>query len=133
MLSQTIILEIDRLLKEGQLSQRKIARRLGVSRGTISAIARGRRRLHGKEPWREKRSAGPARCPACGYRVYLPCMICRAREYREQYRRTSSDEQRRDGGEVGAAYQVSCNGKKATDGNIKCRILLFGGKGQASV
>lgn len=133
MLSQSLILEIDRLLKEGQLSQRKIARRLGVSRGTISAIARGRRRLHGKESRREKRSARPARCPVCGYRVYLPCMICRAREYREQHRGTNSDEQRRDVGEVGAAYQGSCNGKRAKDGNSKCRILLFDGEGQASV
>lgn len=35
MLSLSVVQEIDRLLQEGQLSQRKIAARLGVSRGTV--------------------------------------------------------------------------------------------------
>ncbi len=84
MLPTSLVHEIDRLLKEGALSHRKIATRLGVSRGTISAIANGRRGLHGMDP-DAKRSAriptsAPTRCPHCGYRVYLPCRICRARD-----------------------------------------------------
>jgi len=88
MLTLTMVEEIDRLLKEGQLSQRKIAARLGVSRGTVSAIASGRRGLHGKDPSdgvaRLGVSGAPAeRCPRCGHRIYLPCLICLARQYRQ--------------------------------------------------
>jgi Helix-turn-helix len=77
----------DRLLKEGRLSQRKIARRLGVSRGTVSAIANGQRALFGRThddtDSAEHVSLQPAeRCPKCGFFVHLPCLVCRAREYR---------------------------------------------------
>lgn len=88
MLPTTLVHEIDRLLKEGSLSHRKIATRLGVSRGTISAIANGRRGLHGMDPNanRTARSptSAPTRCPHCGYRVYLPCLICGARQHRQK-------------------------------------------------
>jgi hypothetical protein len=87
MLSTSLVHEIDRLLKTGQLSHRKIATRLNVSRGTISAIAQGRRGLYGMDP-NEKRPARtptspPTRCPHCGYRIYLPCLICSARHHRQ--------------------------------------------------
>ena len=49
MLSEEVVLEVRRLLDAGQLSQRKIAVRLKVSRGTVHAIANGRRALHGRE------------------------------------------------------------------------------------
>ena len=49
MLSLSLVQEIDRPLQEGKLSQRKIAARLGVSRGTDGAISNGRRGIHGKE------------------------------------------------------------------------------------
>ena len=88
MLPTALIHEIDRLLKEGELSHRKIAIRLGVSRGTISAIASGRRGLHGQEADDVRRvrvrTSPPARCPRCGYRVYLPCLICEARQHRQE-------------------------------------------------
>jgi transcriptional regulator with XRE-family HTH domain len=87
MLQKTLIDEIDRLVKAGWLSQRQIAQRLGVSRGTVSAIASGRRGLYGAEtaaPLRHHASSEPARCTACGYRVFLPCQICRAREEKEK-------------------------------------------------
>jgi hypothetical protein len=88
MLSTAIILEIDRLLKEGELSHRKIAARLNVSRGTISAIANGRRGLFGRDPdvdWPARAHLSPpTRCRGCGYRVYMPCLICSARKYRQQ-------------------------------------------------
>jgi hypothetical protein len=87
MLSTALVHEIDRLLKEGELSHRKIAARLGVSRGVIGAIANGRRGLYGKEPLNEDRhsltpTAPATRCCRCGYRVYLPCLICEARKQR---------------------------------------------------
>lgn len=84
MLPTSLVLEIDRLLKEGRLSHRQIALRLGVSRGTISAIAQGRRGLYGKDPIDKRRartpSSAPIRCPDCGHRVYLPCLVCITRQ-----------------------------------------------------
>jgi hypothetical protein len=69
------------------LSQRKIAARLGVSRGTVGAISNGRRGVHGKES--QASDSGPLapqgppeRCASCGFTVYMPCLICRSRDYR---------------------------------------------------
>lgn len=91
MLSLSVVEEIDRLLKEGELSQRKIAARLGVSRGTVSAIASGHRGLYGKEPDSHNddplhHDSPPERCPRCGFFVYMPCLVCRARAYRRRRR-----------------------------------------------
>ena len=92
MLSLALVEEIDRLLQDGRLSQRKIAARLGVGRGTVSAIANGHRGLFGREPQgtRHEPSLRPSlhgepsvRCPRCGFKVYLPCLVCRTREYRD--------------------------------------------------
>jgi hypothetical protein len=87
--STELVREIYRLLCEGQLSQRQIAARLGVSRGTVGAIASGRRGLKGKvgeggASHAHVARCGPVRCCVCGYRVYKPCRICLAREYRRQ-------------------------------------------------
>ncbi len=83
MLSCELVQEIRRLLCEGELSQRKIAARLGVSHGIVGAIASGRR---GADEASRSRAAGryPVRCRRCGYRVYLPCLICKTRDYRQQ-------------------------------------------------
>ena len=43
MIAQVVVNEIRCLLDEGTLSQRKIARQIGVSRGTVNAIAQGKR------------------------------------------------------------------------------------------
>jgi Helix-turn-helix len=94
MLSLPVIEEADRLLCEGKLSQQSIAERLGVSRASVNAIARGRRSLFG---WTgEHRDAADhltplyarrsERCTRCGYAVYLPCRICQAREYNDRRR-----------------------------------------------
>jgi len=96
MLPLAVVQEIRRLLEEGRLSQRKIAAKLGVSRGTIGAIASGRRGIYGKEPGREAPDQAcieliAERCAGCGARVYKPCVLCRARAYRarqEQLSRT---------------------------------------------
>lgn len=86
MLALSMVMEIDRLLQDGKLSQRQIAARLGVSRGSVAAIANGRRGLHGTEPPLDGIAAAnsrarPERCPHCGYRVQLPCQICLTRIY----------------------------------------------------
>jgi hypothetical protein len=91
MLPLATIHEIDRLLKAGNSSQRKIARRLGVSRGTVAAIATGRRGIYGKVPEDEASKSlapqsPPVRCPECGFLIYRPCQVCRARGYRQQQR-----------------------------------------------
>lgn len=89
MLALSVVQEIDRLLQEGELSQRKIAARLGVSRGTVGAIASGRRGLYGKDPHDNHREplppqSPPRRCKRCGYYVHMPCLICRSRDYQER-------------------------------------------------
>jgi hypothetical protein len=80
------VMEINRLLQEGFLSQRQIAKRLGVSRGTVGAIASGQRPLVGKKPHEynatSKNGRGqPQRCSRCGQHVYLPCQVCRTTEF----------------------------------------------------
>jgi hypothetical protein len=83
------------LLVEGELSQRKIAERVGVSRGTVAAIALGRR-----PDYADRRQAGcgsfspagefvppsgPAqRCPGCGGMVQMPCLVCRVRRLQQR-------------------------------------------------
>jgi hypothetical protein len=62
---------------------------LGVSRATVGEIASGRRGLHGRDEGDEMASAPagrvrPARCGRCGYRVYSPCRVCIAREFRRE-------------------------------------------------
>lgn len=84
--------EIRRLLDEGTLSQRKIASMLKVSRGIVGAIASGKRGLYGKEPKVDlpgipDEDQEPERCSSCGGTVYMPCVLCRAREYRRWNRR----------------------------------------------
>jgi transcriptional regulator with XRE-family HTH domain len=44
MLSPAVVKKVRRLLAEGRLSQRKIARQLGISPGSVAAIRHGRRR-----------------------------------------------------------------------------------------
>ena len=79
------IKEAERLLAEGKLSHRKIARAVGISRATVGGIASGKRpdyearqrarALAANEP------LGPlARCPGCGGLVYMPCRLCTVRK-----------------------------------------------------
>jgi hypothetical protein len=87
MIPRAAVDEIQRLLTEGRLSQRKIARKVGVSRGTVGAIARQERpfdRAGQPEPEENARAAGapPARCGTCGGMVRMPCLACRVRAIR---------------------------------------------------
>jgi len=92
MLPLALVQEIQRLLDDRQLSQRKIAQKLNVSRGTVGAIASGRRGIYGREPGSQQPTLcclelPPERCCGCGAMVYKPCVLCRAREYRTRQER----------------------------------------------
>jgi len=83
MIAPQVVQEIRRLLIEERLSQRSVAHQTGVSRGTVHAIAHGKRpdRIPGRDL--EKDSlfpTGPARrCPTCGGKVLMPCLACQLR------------------------------------------------------
>jgi hypothetical protein len=86
MLPLKVIEEVRRLLDENRHSQRRIAEIVGVGRGTVNAIAAGKRGYHGREHDVETEADErvAVRCPGCGARVYLPCVLCRARAYNLQ-------------------------------------------------
>lgn len=81
MIEPATIEEIQRLLGQGDVSQREIARRIGVSRGTVAAVARGEYpRTRPKTQIEDDTPSGPPqRCPGCGGNVYMPCRLCRVR------------------------------------------------------
>ncbi len=89
MLPLATIKEIHLLLERGELSQRQIADMLGVSRGTVCAVASGRRGLYGTAA--DANEVGldfegtAVRCPGCGAHVFMPCLLCRARKVREAH------------------------------------------------
>jgi DNA-binding XRE family transcriptional regulator len=92
MLALAVEEEIKQLLREATLSQRAIALKVGVSRGTVNAIACGRRPDYDEK---HRLRAGnlistkslPRRCPMCGALVYMPCLACRVRAWKEGGRR----------------------------------------------
>ena len=82
MLSNEVVRQVQECLDTTTLSHRAIARRVGVSRGTVQAIESGKRRIRDESPPKPEETAvvfsGPAvRCPGCGRKVHLPCMACR--------------------------------------------------------
>ncbi len=92
MLSVEVVEEIERLLAAGCLSQRGIARRIGVSRGSVNAIAQGKRpdpqtRRPAREDALVAPGGPPVRCPTCGGMVQMPCLACRLRALKESHRR----------------------------------------------
>jgi len=85
MIAPHLVAHVEQLLAEGKSSHRKIARITGVSRGTIGAIASGRRSIRPRPrwPWEDEPlvpDTPPRRCPDCGGMVYMPCRACRARK-----------------------------------------------------
>jgi hypothetical protein len=85
MIAPHLVAQVEQLLAEGKSSHRKIARITGVSRGTIGAIASGRRCIRPRPtwPWEDEPlvpDTPPRRCPDCGGMVYMPCRACRARK-----------------------------------------------------
>lgn len=95
MIGVGMVAEIRRLLAEGRLSQRKIAKLTGISRATIGAIANGRRPDYQPRPANDlfdRPQGPPRRCTGCGGLVYLPCKLCRVRAWKsaeERKRRPS--------------------------------------------
>ncbi len=102
MISPKIIVEAARLLLARELSQRQIAARLGISRGTVLAISRKRRSLnlqrvtrsdnpHSKQQRRYAERISlhaaqlPERCPECRHLVQMPCQVCSSRKQRIRY------------------------------------------------
>ena len=93
MIAPEVVDQIKRLLDEGSLSQRSIARQVGVSRGTVHSIARGKRPdYNARRREKEDEIAAPSgpwgRCPTCGGMVQMPCLACRVRALREEHRRS---------------------------------------------
>jgi hypothetical protein len=95
MLAQSVLNEICRLLAEDELTQEQIAARMGVSRTTIWAIAADKRPASPPYTPEEEPSPPdpPARCPACGGLVYLPCLLCQLRGLASTVRPPESDEE----------------------------------------
>lgn len=126
MLSFCVVDEIKRLLKEGNLSQRKIARQVGVSRGTVHGIAQGRRADY-KAQREAKREfvtpvGPPVRCPTCGGMVQMPCLACRVRAMKERRRPerhragVTDDEWPSEGPCAGRLVQTADRGHRAVIG-----------------
>lgn len=76
---------VQQLLAERKHSLRTIARLTGVSRGSVSTIAAGRRpdyvaARRGEPDDDSWAPSGPImRCPECGGRVFAPCRLCHVR------------------------------------------------------
>lgn len=84
MIAVRVIDQVKTLLAQGRLSQRAIARRVGVSRGTVHAIARGKRPDHAyRSPQQGDHLIAPSglyvRCRGCGGKVQMPCLACYVR------------------------------------------------------
>ena len=81
MIPPSIIAEAKRLLAEGQ-TQREVARLLGISRGTIGAVLKGRRPNYAdrEDESRIDPNALKSRCGGCGALCVQPCLACRDRE-----------------------------------------------------
>jgi hypothetical protein len=87
MLRQELVQRIAEMIQTGKWSLRRIARELGVARGTVAAIAHGRRRERAQRTADNEDGLpypnGPfVRCPTCGHRVQMPCLLCRLRSWR---------------------------------------------------
>ena len=92
MISAATVNEVKRLLAQGDLSQRDVARIAGVGRSTVANIAAGRwvnrPAPHASDDvWLPRPNGSPMRCPTCGGRVYMPCLACHVRELKARRHR----------------------------------------------
>jgi transposase len=93
MYSESMVEKIHALFETGTLSQRNIARRLGVSRSIVRTVVRGERRSsyrsrsdvrenpHMRQSAESDEAGHEAvrhfeRCPSCGGKVLMPCRAC---------------------------------------------------------
>jgi len=85
MIASDIVMEIRQMLAQGGISQRAIAQRMGVSRGTVWAIAQGKRHDRPRIIQGDSQFVAPAgravRCSGCGGLVQMPCLACYIRSY----------------------------------------------------
>lgn len=82
MIANETINEVKRLLHDTALSNRKIAARMGVSRGFVDGVANGKitERKERKQEEDALEQTGPKqRCPTCGGMVFMPCRLCHVR------------------------------------------------------
>jgi len=96
MLEHQLVLRVVLLLSQKKYSQRQIAKMTGVSRGTVIAIAKGRRKLTlRKTEMKEKKNplprGEPRRCPLCGAMVQMPCLACTLRRIAKKRKRNSRE------------------------------------------
>lgn len=78
------IQRVEDLLAADRYSYRTIALLVGVSRSIVSEVANGERRarMAAKQAIDEapRMLLGPVeRCPGCGQRAFMPCMLCAVR------------------------------------------------------
>lgn len=99
MLNRYQVDKVQRLLEQ-EHSQRAVARMTGISRGTVGTIANGRhapklKLLRDIQDEEAAEYCGPKIfCRTCGYMIYEPCGVCRAREYKRDHPQTADvDEQ----------------------------------------
>jgi hypothetical protein len=90
MIASDIVMEIRQMLAQGSISQRAIAQRMGVSRGTVWAIAQGKRRDRPRIIQGNSQFIAPAgravRCCGCGGMVQMPCLACYIRRWQSKQR-----------------------------------------------
>ena len=81
MIEPEVVAEVERLLKDGQLSRRRIAVATGVSRATVANIATGARGEKRRVQYlRVLRTSGPyVHCRTCGGEARMPCLLCQVR------------------------------------------------------
>jgi hypothetical protein len=129
MLAPHLVEEVRRLLASGTLSQRTIARRTGVSRGTVGLIAAGRRRdpVRIVQPWDEEPGQPlepPRRCPTCGGLVYMPCRLCHIRQLMEKQKQAEEMHPSHPGGRTfvsgifASGGRTFVSGLRKTDKNV---------------
>lgn len=100
MIAQAKISEVQRLLQVGGLSQRKIAKMVGISRVVVGAIADGTRpdyeaRRHARQEDYPETLGPLGRCGGCGGLVYAPCRLCRVRAIKDKELRAARLARRR--------------------------------------
>lgn len=100
MIAQAIICEVQRLLEVGGLSQRRIAKMVGISRSVVGSIADGTRpdyeaRRHARQEDFPETLGPLGRCGGCGGLVYSPCRLCRVRAIKDKEFRAARQARRR--------------------------------------
>lgn len=93
MIAPAMIDKIRRMVATGSYSLRQIARLTGVSRGTVAAVAHGKRldRPSPADDGAGEEPLGPiARCPRCGALAHLPCRACDVHSWQAVHRRGRS-------------------------------------------